>query len=192
MKTKDSRETDRAFSTLNTKKNQPKKPWVGKETESTGKYGEFCHAEGIQTHSEMSQTKAAFAEFTQPSLKNKLYCYVEFCRWKRNHKMSNFVANLNYKKMLDGLDTKECQDLRLSVHSVKQKYRRTNIKIGHIVRISTHDLPFRKCYKTQLTEDVSKKIAISSRKPPTYTIKGKQDEIIRGKLNKKSRWQSFN
>ena len=50
------------------------------------------------------------------------------------------------------------------------------------IRILKYDLPFRKGYKPQFTKDVFKIVAISSKKPPTYTIKVKQDEIILGKF----------
>ena len=55
-------------------------------------------------------------------------------------------------------------------------------KVGDRVRISKYDLPSRKGYKAQFTEEVFEIVAISSKKPPTYTIKDEQDEIIRGKF----------
>ena len=64
MKTKDSEETVRAFLTMITKKNRPKKVWVDKGTEFAGEFKKLCKAEGIQILSAMSETKAAFAERT--------------------------------------------------------------------------------------------------------------------------------
>ena len=61
MKTKDSQETVKAFSSMITKKNRPKKIWVDKGTEFAGAFKKFCTAEGIQVYSTMSETKAAFA-----------------------------------------------------------------------------------------------------------------------------------
>ena len=58
-------------------------------------------------------------------------------------------------------------------------------KIGDRVRISKYDLPFRKGYKPQYTQEVFEIVAISSRKPPTYTKKDEQDEIIRGNFYQK-------
>ena len=70
MKTKDSQETVKAFSSMITKKNRPKKKiWVDKGTEFAGVFKKFCTAEGIQVYSTMSETKAAFAERTIRSLK---------------------------------------------------------------------------------------------------------------------------
>ena len=77
MKTKDSKETIRAFSTMITKTNRLKKSWVDKATEIAGEFKKFCKTKGIQIHSTMRETKAAFAERTKRSLKNILYRYME-------------------------------------------------------------------------------------------------------------------
>ena len=60
------------------------------------------------------------------------------------------------------------------------KFRKPKFKVGDRLRISKFDLPFRKGYKPQFTKKVFEILAISSKKPPTYTIKDEQDEIIRG------------
>ena len=77
MKTKDSQETVKAFSSMITKRSQPKKIWVDKGTEFAGAFKKFCAAEGIQVYSTMSETKAAFAERTIRSLKNILCRYMQ-------------------------------------------------------------------------------------------------------------------
>ena len=87
MKTKDSQETVKAFSSMITKKNRPKKIWVDKATEFAGAFKKFCAAEGIQVYSTMSETKAAFAERTIRSLKNILYRYMEDFGYKYIHKL---------------------------------------------------------------------------------------------------------
>ena len=48
MKTKDSQETMKAFSSMITKRYRPKKNWVDKGTEFAGAFKNFCAAEGIQ------------------------------------------------------------------------------------------------------------------------------------------------
>ena len=48
MKTKDSQETVKAFSSMITKKNRPKKIWVDKGTEFATAYKKFCAAEAIE------------------------------------------------------------------------------------------------------------------------------------------------
>ena len=73
MKTKDFQGTVQVFSSMNTKKNRPKKIWVDKGTEFAGAFKKFCAAEGIQGYSNLSETEAASAERTIRSLRNILY-----------------------------------------------------------------------------------------------------------------------
>ena len=47
MKTKDSKETFRAFLTMITKKNRPKKNWVDKRTDFAGEFNKLYKDEGI-------------------------------------------------------------------------------------------------------------------------------------------------
>ena len=64
-------------------------------------------------------------------------------------------------------------------------YERTEnhfFKIGDRVRLSKNDLPLRKGYQSQFLQNIFEVVAIATRKPPTYTIKNDQDEIIRGKF----------
>ena len=66
-----------------------------------------------------------------------------------------------------------------------REFGKPKFKVGDRVRISKYDLPFKKCYKPQFTKDVFKIVAVSSKKPPTYTLKDEQDEIICGKFYQK-------
>ena len=77
VKTKDSTETIKKISKMNTKKNRAKKIWVDQGTEFAGELKKFRSAEGIEIYSTMSQTEALFAERTIRSLKNILYGYME-------------------------------------------------------------------------------------------------------------------
>ena len=98
MKTKDSQETVKAFSSMITKKNQPRKIWVDEGTEFAGAFKKFCAAEGKQVYSNMSETKAAFAERTIRSLKIVLYRYMEDFGYKYIHKLPQFIATLNSRR----------------------------------------------------------------------------------------------
>ena len=95
MKTKDSQETVKAFSSMITKRNRPKKNWVDKGTEFAGAFKKFCAAEDIQAYSTMSETKTAFAERTIRSMKNKLYRYMEDFGYKYIQKLPQFTTTLN-------------------------------------------------------------------------------------------------
>ena len=95
MKTKESKETDKTFSKMITKKNRSKKIWIDQGTEFAGEFKKFCSAEGIEISSRMSETKAAFAERTIRSLKNLLYRYMEDYGYKYIHKLPQFFATMN-------------------------------------------------------------------------------------------------
>ena len=89
------------------------------------------------------------------------------------------------EKLLDKLDTKECKEFRRSVPSVQQasmRLKKPTYEIFDRINISTYDLSFGKVSESQFTQEVFELVAFSSRKPPTYTRKDEQDEIIRGKF----------
>ena len=98
MKSKDSKETVRAFLSMITKKKRPKRIWVDKGTEFAGQFKKLCKAEGIQIYSSRSETKAAFAERTIRSLKNILFCYMEDNGYKYIHKLTQFVTTVNSRR----------------------------------------------------------------------------------------------
>ena len=190
-KSKVSKETVRAFLTMITKKNRPKKIWVDRGTEFAGEFKKLCKAEGIQIYSTMSETKAAFAERTIRSLKTVLFRYMEDNGNKYIHKLSQFVSTLNFRRNcsidLIPKNVKNSDFLSILYSKPLLEFRKPKFKVGDRVRISKYDLPFRKGYKTQFIREVFEIVAISSRKPPTYTIKDEQDEIIRGKFYQKEK-----
>ena len=98
MKSKDSKGTVRAFLTLITNKNRPKKKRVDKKTEPAGDYKKLCKAEEIQIFSTMSKTKTAFAKRTIRSLKNLPYHYMKDYGYEYINKLSQLVTTLNSRK----------------------------------------------------------------------------------------------
>ena len=189
MKTKVSKETVRAFLTMITKKNRPKKICVDKGTEFAGEFNKLCKAEGIPIYSTMSETRAAFAERTIRSLKNILYRYVENNGYNYVHKLNQVVTTLNSRRncSVDSIpkNVKISDFLSILFSKPLREFRKPQFKNGDRFRISKYDLPFRKGYKPQFTQEVFEIVGTSSRKPPTYTIKNEQGEIIRGKFYQK-------
>ena len=80
---------------------------------------------------------------------------------------------------------KICDFMSILYSKHLREFKKPKFKIDDRVRISKYDLPFRKGYKPQCTREVFEIVAIATRKPPTYTIKGEQDEIIQGKFYQK-------
>ena len=187
MKTKDSQETVKAFSSKITKRKRPKKIWV--DEEFVGAFKKFCAAERIQVYSTMSETKAAFAERTIRSLKNILYRYMEDFGYNYIHELPQFITTLNSRRN-SSIDMRpntvqNCDFMPILYSKLLREFKKPAFKIGGRVRISKYDLPFRKGYKPQFTQEFFEIVAIATRKPPTFTIKDEQDEIIQGKFYQK-------
>ena len=137
----------------------------------------------------MNQTKAAFAERTIRSLKNIFYRYMEDYGYKCTHELPQFIATMNSRNN-HSIDMKpnhfKNSDFMSTFYSKPLgEYKKPAIGIGVRVRISKYDLGFRKGYKPHFTQEIFEIDAIATKKPPTYTIKDEQEEIIRGNFYEK-------
>ena len=189
MKTKGSPETMKAFSSMITKRNRPKMIGVDNGTEFAGAFKKFCAAEGIQVYSTMSETKAAFAERTIRSLKNIHYRYREDHGYKYKHRLPQFSTTFNSRRN-SSIDmrpnaVKNCDFISILYSKLLREYKKPTFKTGNRVRNSKSDLLFRKGYKPLFTREFFEIVAIATRRPPTYTIKDEQDEIIQVKFHQK-------
>ena len=137
----------------------------------------------------MSETKAAFAERTVRSLKNILYRYMEDNGYKYFDKLAQFLTTLNSRRKcsidLIPKNVKNSDFLSILYSRHQREFRKPKFKVGDRSRIPMYDLPFSKGYWPQFTKEVFEIVALSSKIPPTYTIKDEQDEIIRGKFYQK-------
>ena len=158
MKTKCSQETVKAFSSMITKKNRPKKIWVDKRTEFAGAFKKFYAAEGIQVYSTLSETKAAFAERTIRSMKYILYRYMEDFGYKYIHKLPQFITTLNSIRNssidLRPITVNNCDFMSILYSKALREYKKPTFKSDNRARFSKYDLPFRKCYKPHFTSEV--------------------------------------
>ena len=182
MKTKDSQETVKAFSSTITKRNRPKKIWVDKGTEFAGAFQNFCAAEGMQVYSAMNESRAAFAERTIRSLKIILYRYTEDFGHKYIRKLPRFLTTLNSRRN-SSIDMRpntvnNCDFMSILYNKPLREYKKPTFKTGDRVRISRYDLPFRNGYKPEFTREVIEIVTNATRKPPTYTIKDEPGEIF--------------
>ena len=189
LETKGSNETARAFLSMITKTNSAKKIWVDKGTEFAGVFKNLCKAEGIQIFSTISETKVAFAERTIRSVKKIFYRYMENNGYKYNHKSTQCVTTLksrrNWPTDLVPKSVKSSDFLSILYSKPLREFRKPKFESGDRVCIPKYDLPFKEGYRPQFTKDVFEIVANSSRKPPLYTIKDEQDEIIRAKFYQK-------
>ena len=71
-----------------------------------------------------------------------------------------------------------CNNMSIPYSKHLREFKKPSVKSGDRVQISKYDLPSREGYKPQFTREVFETVAIATRKPPTYTIKDEQEEII--------------
>ena len=184
MKTKYAKETLQAFRKMISRKNTPEKLWVDKGTEYGGTFKKFRKEKDIEVYSTMSETKTTFAERATQSLKHITYRYIKDHGEKFVPKLQQFVSTLNCRKNRSNgkspRDVKNSDFLSILYHKSFKKYTKPKLKFGDRIRISKNDIPFRKGYKPQFTDEVFEISVISTKKPPTYIIKDlKKEEILR-------------
>ena len=66
-----------------------------------------------------------------------------------------------------------------------REYKKPKLGIGDEVFISKYNFYSRKGFKLQFTQEIIEIVAITTQKPPTYTIEDEQEEAVRGKLYEK-------
>ena len=113
---------------------------------------------------------------------------MEVYEYKYIHKLPQFITTLNSRRNssigMRPTTAKSCDFMSILYSKPLREFKKPTFKSGDRVRISKYDLPFRKDYKP-VTREVFEFVAIATRKPPTYTIKDEQDEIVQGKFYQK-------
>ena len=137
----------------------------------------------------MSETKAAFAERTVRSLKNILSSYMEDYGYNYIHKIPQFITKMN-SRINRSIDmkpnhVKNSEFMSIVYSKLLREYKKPKFGMADRVRISKYDLLFRKSYKSQFTQEIFKIVNLATKKPPTYTIKDEQEEVILGESYEK-------
>ena len=184
MKTKYAKDTLQAFEKIISRKNTPEKLWVDKGTEYGGTIKKFCKEKSIEVYSTMSETKAAFAERAIQLLKHIIYRYIEDHGEKFINKLPQFGSILNCRINRSigksPRDVNNTDFISILYNKPLTRYKKLKFKVGNRVRISKNDIPFRKGYKPQFTDEIFEISVISTKKPPTYIIKDLDKEEILG------------
>ena len=133
----------------------------------------------------MNETKAAFAERTIRSLKICSYCYMEEYGYKYILKLPQFIATLNSRNN-HSIDKKHIHIKKSDFMSILYKKplrdnKKPKLGTGDKIQKSKFDLSLRKGYKPQYAQEIFEIVAIATKRPPTYTIKDEQEEVVRGK-----------
>ena len=133
----------------------------------------------------MSETKAVFAETAILSSKQLIYRFIENRGEKIVPKLQQFVSTLNCRKNRStgksSRDVKNTDFLSILYNKSFKKYTKPKFKIGDRVGISNNDIPFRKGYKPQFTDEIFEISAISTKNLHTSS-----------KISKKKKfWENF-
>ena len=189
MKTKSASDTTRAIKRMITKV-APRKVWSDKGSEFKGEFRNFCQSKGIQTYNTHSETKSAFAERYIRTLKNIIYKYLEK-KWSYHYikKLPDFVGTINSRVNRSiGLAPKKVtpKDVpKLISRTADESFNLSKVpkfKIGDTVRIAKENLPFKKGYKQNFTDEIFQIEKVTTLNPPTYNLSDSNQEKLLGKF----------
>ena len=114
---------------------------------------------------------------------------MEDYEYKYIHKLPQFITTLNSRRNssidMSPNTVKNCDFMSILYSKPLREFKKPTFRIGDRIRISNYNLLFRKGYKPQFTREVFDIVTIATRKPPTYTIKDAQDDIIQGNFYQK-------
>ena len=185
MKDKTAASAKQAFINMLVKE-KPRKVWVDDGTEFEASFKSYCKDLDILIYHTFSDTKAAYAERAIRSLKNIIYRYMEEHESSKYiHKLQQFVKTMNSRVNRSiGKAPKDFKNTDALPHIIKSL--KTSLKpkfhVNDYVRISKKDMPFRKGYKPQFTDEIFKIVEVTTKNPPTYQLQDKDKEVIQGKF----------
>ena len=108
--------------------------------------------------------------------------------YKYIHNLPQFIATMNSRNNcnidMETNHVKNSDFMSILYSKPVREYKKPNFGIGDRVRISKYDSPFRKGYKSHITQENFEIVAIPTKRPSTYAIKDEQ-EFIRGKFYEK-------
>ncbi len=188
MKTKTAPATVEAFKKMLKSGKQPEKLWTDKGTEFRGEFAKFCEKRKIHSYSTNSETKSAFAERNIRSLKNIISRYLEEqWTWRYIDHLQDFVKTINTRvnrvtKLAPTKVTKAHVPFLVSLAFTNKSIKRPKFKVGDTVRIARKDIPFRKGYQQNFTDELFQIAELLTSNPPTYAITDHAGERILGKF----------
>ena len=82
-------------------------------------------------------------------------------------KISDTNYRINRSNEKSARDVNNTDFLLILYNKPLTRYKKPKLKVGDRVRISTNDIPFRKGYKPQFTDEIFEVSAKSTKKAPT-------------------------
>ena len=105
------------------------------------------------------------------------------------NELQSFVQTVNSRvNRITGLAPNEVSKrhvpklISLQAEQSRKLVRKPRYKIGNRVRIAKEDLPFKKGYRQNFTDDIFRVTKVATFNPPTYSLADKNGENIQGKF----------
>ena len=188
MKNKYAATAAAAFAKMLNKRVKPEKAWTDKGTEFKGAFEELCKRRDIKTYTTQSETKSAFAERNIRSLKGIIYKHLEE-KWTYTYigHLQDFVKTINARvnrvtQLAPAKVTKKHTVHLVSLTTDVRLVRQAKLKVGQFVRIAKEDIPFKKGYKQNFTDELFEIVNVPTLNPPTYNLVDSDGEKILGKF----------
>ena len=112
----------------------------------------------------MSETKSAFAERAIQSLKHIIFRFIEEHGEKFEHMLRQLISTMNFCLNRSTENStryvKKTNFLSILYNKPLTRYGKPKFRNGDRVRVSKNDIPFRKGYKLQFTDETFKNFAI--------------------------------
>ena len=187
-KSKTAADTTRAFKRMTTKA-FPEKVWCDKGTKFKGEFKQFCDSKNVDLYNTHSETKSAFAERNIRSLKNIIYKHLEK-KWSYHYinKHHDFVdIIISRVNRVTGLAPEkvtskhESHLVSLVSNQSEKQLQRPKLKPGDFLTVK-ENLPFKKGYKQNFTDEIFEIVKIATLNPPTYNLRDSNRENLLGKF----------
>ena len=159
----------------------PIKIWVDQGKEFKGEFAKFCASNAIHVYHTFSETKSCMAERYIRTLKTLLYKFFEEQQTfrylpqlqkfvtlvnSRYNRSIGMAANEVTQRHVPKLLALQTEKLNASTNRAAKKF-----EVGDRVRIALKDMPFRKGYKQQYTNEVFKVAGVYRYKKGVITYK---------------------
>ena len=185
-------------------RNTTPKNWTDLGDEFEGDFRKFCKDVGIHKYHTFNENKATFAERSIRSLKAQIVLYLkEKWMWRYIDELQDFVQTMNNRVNrsieMAPANVKKKHVLRLIATVKQRKYCKTTAatmeqrpNVGDKVRIASRNMPFRKSYLQQFSNEVFTIDTIHSRMQlPSYTLRDTPNGLIQGKVLRTRNSQSI-
>ena len=96
---------------------------------------------------------------------------MEDYEYKFFHKLPQFIATMDSRNNrsvdMKPNHVRKSDFMSILYSNPLREYKKPKFVIGDRIRISKYDLPFKKGYKPQFTQEVFENVSIVTKKPPT-------------------------